>query len=83
MTTDRQETIAERQSRSFGEIIRRKRRELGLNQRDLALAAGTGERFIVDLEAGKPTSQLGKSLAVAKALGLDGRCPTQSSGAGR
>ena len=39
-------------------------------QRELALAINSGERFIVDLEAGKPTAQLGKALAAAKAVGL-------------
>ena len=43
---------------------------MGLTQRDLALAIGVGERFIVDLEAGKPTAQLGKALAAAKAAGM-------------
>jgi len=41
-----------------------------LTQRDLALAIGTGERFIVELEAGKPTAQLEKALAAARAVGL-------------
>lgn len=40
------------------------RRALGMTQRDLALVINTGERFVVDLEAGKATSQLGKALAV-------------------
>jgi len=31
---------------------------------------GVGVRFIVDLEGGKATTQLGKALAVAEALGL-------------
>ena len=45
-------------------------------QRDLALAVNVGERFIVDLESGKPTCQLGKALAVAKGVGirLDQHC---------
>lgn len=54
----------------FGARVARARRALGLTQRDLALAIGVGERFIVDLEAGKPTAQLGKALAAAKAAGL-------------
>jgi HTH-type transcriptional regulator/antitoxin HipB len=41
-----------------------------MTQRDLALVAGTGERFVVDLEAGKTTTQLGLALAVAAAVGL-------------
>ena len=57
-------------SNAFGQSIRRRRRELGVTQKDLALASGTGLRFIVDLEKGKETCQLGKSLAVVRALGL-------------
>jgi y4mF family transcriptional regulator len=53
---------------SFGQMIRRHRNALQLQQRELALAVGVGERFIVELEAGKPTCQLGKALAVAQAL---------------
>jgi DNA-binding XRE family transcriptional regulator len=47
------------------------RRALGLTQRQLALAINSGERFIVDLEAGKPTAQLGKALRAARAVGLN------------
>lgn len=55
---------------AFGAAIARARRGLGLTQRELALAVGVGERFVVDLEAGKPTAQLGKALAAAKAVGM-------------
>ena len=41
----------------------------GLTQADLALAAGVGLRFVVDLEAGKPTVQLELVLRVIEALG--------------
>ena len=41
-----------------------------MTQRDLALAIKTGERFVVELEAGKGTSQLGKALAAAQAIDL-------------
>ncbi|MDB5584194.1 MAG: DNA-binding protein [Bradyrhizobium sp.] len=57
-------------SEIFGNEVARARKALGVTQRDLALAIGTGERFIVDLEAGKPTAQLGKALAAAKAVGI-------------
>lgn len=56
--------------KAFGEILRRKRKALGVTQRDLAMASGTGLRLIIDLEKGKPTCQLGKALAVARTLGL-------------
>lgn len=55
-------------AKEFGAAIRRARRQQKLTQRQLALAVGTGERFIIDLEAGKETIRLGKALAVANAL---------------
>jgi len=55
----------------LGEAIRGARRAQGLRQTELALAAGTGRRFIVDLERGKPTAQVGGVLRVLQALGLD------------
>ncbi|MFN3808854.1 helix-turn-helix domain-containing protein [Asticcacaulis sp.] len=57
-------------AQEFGQRVARARKALGITQRDLALAINTGERFIVDLEAGKPTAQLGKALAAAKAVGI-------------
>lgn len=54
----------------FGQAIRSARTEQKLTQRQLALAVGTGERFIVDLENGKETARLGKALEVAASLGL-------------
>ena len=45
------------------------RKRLGLTQADLALAAGVGVRFIVDLEGGKPTMRLEQVLRVIDALG--------------
>ena len=40
-------------------------------QRQLALAADTGLRFVVDLEWSKPTCEIGKTLDVLNALGVD------------
>lgn len=57
-------------SKEFGARLREKRKALGVTQKDLAMASGTGLRFIIDLEKGKPSCQIGKSLAVAQALGL-------------
>jgi ribosome-binding protein aMBF1 (putative translation factor) len=54
----------------FGAAVATARKALGLTQRELALAINSGERFIVDLEAGKPTAQLGKALTAARAVGL-------------
>lgn len=53
----------------IGDIVRTTRKAQGLRQDELAGAAGVGLRFIVDLEAGKPTAQIGKTLQVLAALG--------------
>lgn len=54
----------------LGRAIRERRRQLGLRQEDVALASGTGRRFVIELEAGKATAQLGPTLMVLGALGL-------------
>ena len=53
----------------IGDIVRATRKAAGLRQDELAGASGVGLRFIVDLEAGKPTAQIGKTLQVLAALG--------------
>lgn len=54
---------------ALGRAARAARKQLGLTQPQLALAAGVGVRFIVDLEAGKPTLRLENILRVLHALG--------------
>lgn len=58
-----------RSPQQLGDALRAARKELGLTQPQLALAAGVGVRFIVDLEAGKPTVRLENVLRVIDALG--------------
>ena len=53
----------------LGDALRAARKQLGLTQPQLALAAGVGVRFIVELEAGKPTLRLENVLRVIDALG--------------
>lgn len=53
----------------IGQLVRDVRRDQGLRQDQLAAAAGVGVRFLVELERGKPTAQLGKVLHVLDALG--------------
>jgi transcriptional regulator with XRE-family HTH domain len=55
---------------AFGSIIRERRKALNMRQDQLALATGVGRRFLIELEAGKPSCQLGRSLLVAEALGF-------------
>ena len=58
-----------RSPQQLGAALRAGRKQLGLTQPQLALAAGVGVRFIVDLEAGKPTVRLENVLRVIDALG--------------
>ncbi len=56
---------------TIGQAVRRARKAMGLRQPELAAAAGVGLRFLVELERGKPTAQLGLTLMVLQAVGLD------------
>ena len=60
----------------LGDALRSARKRLGLTQPQLALVAGVGVRFIVDLEGGKSTVRLDSVMRVIDALGgvinLDG-----------
>lgn len=55
----------------IGAIIRQKRNNDGLTQKDVAGVCNLGGRFLVDLENGKETVQLGLVLEVLKSLGLE------------
>jgi HTH-type transcriptional regulator/antitoxin HipB len=55
---------------AVGPVVRSARRERGLSQEALALASGTGRRFIHDLEQGKSTVRLSSLLDVLAALDL-------------
>jgi y4mF family transcriptional regulator len=54
----------------IGALVRDTRKRLGVTQKDLALTAGTGLRFVIDLERGKETCELGKSLRILQTLGI-------------
>lgn len=58
-----------RSTEQLGVALRAARKDLGLTQPQLALAAGVGVRFIVELEAGKTTLRLINVLRVIDALG--------------
>ena len=54
----------------IGKLIRDTRKGIGVTQKDLALTSGTGIRFIIDLENGKQTCEIGKALSILKTLGI-------------
>lgn len=55
----------------IGDLVKLTRKQQRLTQSDLALTSGTGIRFIIDLEKGKETCQLGKVLLVLRTLGIN------------
>jgi len=55
---------------ALGTLIKEARKAQDLTQEDLAGITLTGRRFIVDLENGKETAEIGKVLQVLNALGI-------------
>ena len=54
----------------IGTLIRKTRKGLGVTQKSLALTSGTGLRFIIELEKGKETAEVGKVLTILQTLGI-------------
>lgn len=57
-------------SKELGLLIKTTRKTQGMTQAELAGASGTGVRFIVDIERGKPTCELEKTLLIVSMLGI-------------
>lgn len=70
-------------ARQVGEQIKAARKSLGVTQKDLAMTSGTGLRFIIELEKGKPTCQLGKALTVLNTLGITVKMSLPAEGSGK
>ena len=54
----------------LGQLVRRQRKALKLTQVEAAGLCGVGERFLRELEKGKPTVELGRALRVLAGLGI-------------
>ena len=65
-------------AKSFGKMLRLRRKELGYTQAFLADFSGFSVSFISDLERGKETAELGKALYLAQLLGLDLKFTTRT-----
>ena len=57
-------------SSELGETIRKARKRIGVTQKTLALTAGVGLRYLIELERGKPTAQLDGMFRILQSLGL-------------
>jgi HTH-type transcriptional regulator/antitoxin HipB len=63
--------MAVRTPTEFGEALRKRRRELGFAQEQVAGVVGVNRRVIGELERGKASVQLKIAMDVARVLGLD------------
>jgi y4mF family transcriptional regulator len=55
----------------LGAIVRLHRTQLGFSQQRLADLAGTGRRFVSELESGKPSLEFDRVVQCCAALGID------------
>jgi HTH-type transcriptional regulator / antitoxin HipB len=56
--------------KDLGIEILKARKAQNLTQKKIAALCGFGERFIIDLEKGKPTCSIDKAIEVAQMLGI-------------
>ncbi len=59
-----------RTAADLGQCIREQRKRQKLRQTDLAALIGASHVFLIDVEKGKPTVQLGRVLALLDELGI-------------
>lgn len=57
-------------SQELGIAIRTERKHLGVTQKELAMTAGVGLRYLIELERGKPTARMEGVFKLLQALGL-------------
>lgn len=58
-------------TKDFGSAVKNRRKKLGYTQKDVANFIGCSASFISDLENGKKTAEIEKSIVVATTLGMD------------
>ena len=57
-------------SKALGAIVQKVRKQQQLTQLDVALVVNSGNRYLSELENGKPSVQLQKTLDTLQALGI-------------
>ena len=60
-----------RTTEDLGRLLREERRRQGYTQAELAEAAGVGVTYVINLEHGKQTAEIGKALHLVELLSLD------------
>ena len=72
-----------RTPRQFGNIVRRRRQALGLNQTQLGEKAGLRQETISLIETGNPAAKMKTTLAVLAALDLEFRIGPRTKGSAK
>ena len=60
-----------RTTEDLGSLLREARKAQGYTQADLAEAAGVGVSYVINIEHGKPTAEIGKALHLVELLSID------------
>jgi len=55
----------------LGQYILKERKDLNLTQKEISEFTDVGRKFVLELEKGKATAQIGKIFEVLKGLGLE------------
>ena len=55
----------------LGQYLLKERKQLKLTQKEISEFADVGRKFIIEIEKGKTTAQLGKVFELLNSLGLD------------
>jgi len=58
-------------TKDLGELLRKKRKDQGLTQVQVAEHCGLSPRFISEVERGKTSAEIGKVLYLLETLGVD------------
>jgi len=69
-------------SRELGAAVRGERKRLKVTQKELAMTAGVGLRYLIELERGKPTARMEGVFKVLQMLGLKLSVTSPSDGEG-
>ncbi len=57
--------------KELGTCLLKERKHLGLTQREISEFADVGRKFIIELEKGKESAQIGKVFELLNSLGLE------------
>jgi len=60
-----------RSTKELGALLRKKRKDQGLTQAQVAEYCGLGSRFVSEVERGKASAEIGKVLYLLETLGVD------------